>query len=154
MARRRKKAAPRRRRRSVGAMGKGGNVIATVAGIAGGAIAARFVGNFAGKLGGGLNPKIVSAGQIALGVFFPKLIKGKLGQDLGAGMVAMGGYSLAQNFGVISGIGADEMEVTLSGTDMLAPINGYGSDFGYSEGIGAAASDNLDVIAGMDDYDY
>lgn len=153
MARRRKRASVKRRRRSVGAMGRTGSVLATVAGIAGGAIAARFIGNWAGKMGGGVNPKLVSAGQVALGVFFPKIVKGKLGQDLGAGMVAVGGLSLAQNFNVISGIGGDEMEVTLSGTDQLAPINGYGEDFGFSDTMNGTPSDSLDIIAGME-YDY
>jgi hypothetical protein len=159
MARRRKRsAAPkRRRRRSVGAVASSKNVLMTVAGIAGGAIAARLIGNYAGKMGGGLNPKIVSAGQVALGIFFPKFVKGKLGQDLGAGMVAVGGLSLAQSFGIISGIGAyeEDMEVTVSGTDMLSPINGYGEDFGFSDTMnGTGGSSDLDVISGMDEYSY
>jgi len=155
MARRRKRsAAPKRRRRSVGAVASSKNVLMTVAGIAGGAIAARLIGNYAGKMVS--NPKIISAGQVALGVFFPKLVKGKLGQDLGAGMVAVGGLSLAQSFNVISGIGSyEDMEVTVSGTDMLSPISGYGEDFGYSDTMnGTGGSSDLDVISGMDDYSY
>jgi len=155
MARRRKRAsAPKRRKsRRMGAVAGSKNVLMTVAGIAGGAILARIAGNYAGKMSWGSNPKIVSAGQIALGVFFPKFVKGPIGQNLGAGMVALGGLGLAQSFNLISGIGQmDDMEITLSGTDELAPINGYGEDFGYSEGIGQS-SDSLDVISGME-YDY
>lgn len=157
MARRRKRsAAPKRRRRSMSGVAGSKNVLMTVAGIAGGAIAARLIGNYAGKMGS-VNPKIISAGQIALGVFFPKFVKGKLGQDLGAGMVAVGGLSLAQNFSVISGIGAygEDLEVTVSGTDMLSPINGYGEDFGFSDTMnGTGGSSDLDVISGMDEYSY
>jgi len=157
MARRRKKmAAPkRRRRRSVGAIGgNAGNIAATVAGIAGGAIAARIIANYAGKMASGTNPKIIAAGQVALGFLFPKLIKGAMGQNIGHGMIAIGGMSLAQSFGIISGIGQmeDEMEVTLSGTDLLSPISGYGEDFGFSDSM--SGTDELQVIAGLDDYDY
>lgn len=159
MARRRKRsAAPKRRRRSMSGVAGSKNVLMTVAGIAGGAIAARLIGNYAGKMGGGLNPKIVAAGQVALGVFFPKLVKGKLGQDLGAGMVGVGGLSLAQSFGIISGIGQmddEEMEITVSGTDMLSPINGYGDNYGFSDSMnGTGGSSDLDTIAGMDEYSY
>jgi len=156
MARRRKRsAAPKRRRRSMSGVAGSKNVLMTVAGIAGGAIAARLIGNYAGKMGGGLNPKIVAAGQVALGVFFPKLVKGKLGQDLGAGMVGVGGLSLAQSFGIISGIGQmeDDMEITVSGTDMLSPIAGYGN-YGYDSIEGTGGSSDLDTIAGMDEYSY
>lgn len=157
MARRRKKASrPARRRRRVGAVAGSKNVLMTVAGIAGGAILARIAGNYAGKMSWGSNQKLVSAGQIALGVFFPKFVKGPIGQNLGAGMVAVGGLSLAQSFNIIAGIGeTDEMEVTLSGTDMLAPISGYGEDYGYSDTMnGTGGSADLDVISGMDDYTY
>jgi len=157
MARRRKRsAAPKRRRRSMSGVAGSKNVLMTVAGIAGGALAARLIGNYAGKMGN-LSPKIISAGQVALGIFFPKFVKGKLGQDLGAGMVAVGGLSLAQNFNVISGIGnyGEDMEVTVSGTDMLSPINGYGEDFGFSDTMnGTGGSSELDVISGMDEYTY
>jgi hypothetical protein len=158
MARRRKKSSPvKRRRRSVGAMGKTGNVVATVAGIAGGAIAAKLLANYAGKMSSTLSPKVIAAAQVALGVFMPKIVKSKIGADLGYGMIAIGGVSLAQSFGVVSGIGAmeDEMEVTLSGTDLLSPINGYGEDYGYSDTMnGTGGSSDLDVISGMDDYSY
>lgn len=152
MARRKKRSAAPKRRRRMSGMGKSGSALTAIAGIAAGAIAARLIGNYANKMGS-LNPKIVSAGQIALGAFFPKLVKGSFGQNLGAGMVAVGGLSLAQNFNVISGIGAydDSMEVTLSGTDMLTPISGYGEDFGFSDTM--AGSDSIDVISGME-YDY
>lgn len=158
MARRRKKSSPvKRRRRSVGAVGKAGNVVATVAGIAAGAVAARLIANYAGKMSTSIDPKIIAAGQVALGVFMPKLVKSKIGVDLGHGMIAMGGFSLAQSLGVVSGIGAadDEMEVTLSGTELLSPINGYGEDFGYSDQMnGTNGSSDLDIISGMDDYSY
>ena len=159
MARRRKRAsAPKRRKsRRMGAVAGSKNVLMTVAGIAGGAILARIAGNYAGKMSWGSNPKIVSAGQIALGVFFPKFVKGPIGQNLGAGMVALGGLGLAQSFNLISGIGQmdDDMEITLSGTDELSPINGYGDDFGFSDSMnGTGGSSDLDIIAGMDDYTY
>jgi hypothetical protein len=132
-------------------MGKTSSTLTAIAGIAAGAIAARVIGNYASKMGT-VNPKIVSAGQIALGTFFPKFVKGSFGQNLGAGMIAVGGLSLAQNFNVISGIGAsDDMQITLSGTDLLSPISGYGEDFGFSDTM--SGSSDIDVISGME-YDY
>lgn len=151
MARRRKRAAAPKRRRRMSGVGKS-SALTAIAGIAAGAIAARLIGNYAGKMN--VNAKIVSAGQVALGAFFPKLVKGAMGQNLGAGMVAVGGLSLAQSFGIISGIGQiydDTMEVTLSGTDMLSPISGYGEDFGFSDTMNG--SSDIDVISGME-YDY
>jgi len=150
MARRRKsvrKPATRRRRRISGMTGS--NVLMTVAGIAGGAVIARIAANMAQKTLS-LDSKIVSAGQIALGIFLPKFIKSQLGKDLGSGMIAVGGMTLAQSLGVVSGMD-DDLEITLAGTDQLDAVNGYGSDFGMG------GTSDLSVVNGideMDNFDY
>ena len=95
MARRKRKAAPRRRRsgRKMGAIGKG--FIMDAAGLVVGAAAARVLTS-SPKILPNLDAKIKSAGVIAIGAFFPKLIKGALGKSIGDGMVAAGGLGLLQ----------------------------------------------------------
>lgn len=158
MARRRRVAAKRRpatrRRRRVSGISTS-NLLMTVAGIAGGAIVARLAANMAAKTIA-LNPKIVSAGQIALGVFLPKFIKSQLGKDLGAGMIAVGGLSLAQNLGVIAGM-EDELTIAVNGfdgSDRLQTIaGGYGSDYGFSVN-GTSELSAVNGIDDMDNFDY
>ena len=156
MARRRRVAKKRpttRRRRRVSGISSS-NLLMTVAGIAGGAIVARVAANMAAK-SIALNPKIVSAGQIALGVFLPKFIKSKLGQDLGAGMIAVGGLSLAQNLGVIAGV-EDELTIAVNGfngSDSLQAVAGYGHDYGFQVN-GTSELSAVNGIDDMDGYDY
>jgi hypothetical protein len=156
MARRRRVAKKRpttRRRRRVSGISSS-NLLMTVAGIAGGAIVARVAANMAAK-SIALNPKIVSAGQIALGVFLPKFIKSQLGKDLGAGMIAVGGLSLAQNLGVIAGV-EDELTIAVNGfngSDSLTAVSGYGNDYGFSVN-GTSELSAVNGIDDMDGYDY
>ncbi len=160
MARKRKtKKYSRRRRGSVGATGAGmSQALAMVAG----AVIGRVVSTkFADKV----NPKILAGGQIALGLFLPKLVKNKFATGIGQGMIVNGGVSVLQSFGVISaisGIGADvqvdylgEDEEGMSGSAYIQEIaGGMDSDeLGYyDEGIMSGSSD-ISVLAG-DDYDY
>ena len=155
MARRRKavkRPATRRRRRMSGVSSS--NLLMNIAGVAGGAIIARVVSNMATK-SIALDPKIISAGQIALGAFLPKFIKSQLGSNLGAGMIAVGGLSLAQNLGVISGV-EDTLTMSVNGFNGsadLSAVSGYGSDYGFS----VNGSSDLSVVSGVDysdTYDY
>jgi len=154
MARRKKsKKVQYRRRRRMSGTSTGKNVLMTVAGIAGGAVVARVLAN---TIGSKIDSKYIAAGQVVAGVLLPKYMKSDLGKNLGAGMIAVGGLSLAQSTGVISGIGAAASDFTSAmfstNSDRLSTIAGdmYGESFGS---IGAGSSD-LDVIAGIEEYAY
>ncbi len=139
MARRKKKAAPRRRRssgRKMGALGKG--FIMDAAGLVAGAVGARILTS-SPKILPNLDPKLKSAGVIALGVFFPKLIKGGLGKSIGDGMIAAGGLGLLQATNVLGAIDSSmDIPVSVMAGDDLSVIAGY-------------TPDNLSVIAGMEE---
>jgi hypothetical protein len=143
MARRKKKAAPRRRRssgRKMGALGKG--FIMDAAGLVAGAVGARILTS-SPKILPNLDPKLKSAGVIALGVFFPKLLKGGLGKSIGDGMIAAGGLGLLQATNILGQIDSSmDIPVSVMAGDDLSVIAGY-------------TPDNLSVIAGMDEeYNY
>lgn len=143
MARRKKRSAPSRRRKSsrrMGAIGK--SFIMDAAGLVAGAAAARVLTS-SGKILPNIDAKLKSAGVIALGAFFPKLLKGSFGKAIGDGMVAAGGLGLLQSTGVLGAIdNAMEIPVSVMAGDDLSVIAGYGQD-------------NLSVIAGMDEeYSY
>ena len=139
MARRKKRSAPARRRRSgkkMGAIGKG--FFMDAAGLVVGAAAARVLTS-SGKILPNLDPKIKSAGVIAIGAFFPKLLKGSFGKSIGDGMVAAGGLGLLQSTGVLGQIdNAMEIPVSVMAGDDLSVMAGY-------------SPDNLSVIAGMEE---
>jgi len=143
MARRKKRSAPARRRRSgkkMGAIGKG--FFMDAAGLVVGAAAARILTS-SGKILPNLDPKIKSAGVIAIGAFFPKLLKGSFGKSIGDGMVAAGGLGLLQATNVLGAMDeAMQIPVSVMAGDDLSVISGY-------------SQDNLSVIAGMDEeYAY
>ena len=143
MARRKKRSAPARRRRSgkkMGAIGKG--FFMDAAGLVVGAAAARVLTS-SGKILPNLDPKIKSAGVIAIGAFFPKLLKGSFGKSIGDGMVAAGGLGLLQATNVLGAMDeAMQIPVSVMAGDNLSVISGY-------------SQDNLSVIAGMDEeYAY
>ena len=137
MARRKRRSAPRRKRSSrMGAIGKG--FIMDAAGLVVGAAAARVLTS-SPKILPNLDPKIKSAAVIAVGAFFPKLIKGAFGKSVGDGMVAAGGLGLLQATNVLGAIDeAMEIPVSVMAGDDLSVIAGY-------------SQDNLSVIAGMDE---
>ena len=137
MARRKRRSAPRRKRSSrMGAIGKG--FIMDAAGLVVGAAAARVLTS-SPKILPNLDPKIKSAAVIAVGAFFPKLIKGAFGKSVGDGMVAAGGLGLLQATNVLGAIDqAMEIPVSVMAGDDLSVIAGYNQD-------------NLSVIAGMDE---
>jgi len=142
MARRKRRSAPSRRRRSkrMGAFGK--SFIMDAAGLVIGAAAARVLTS-SPRILPNLDPKIKSAGVLAIGSFFPKLMKGALGKSIGDGMIAAGGLGLLQATNVLGAIDqAMEIPVSVMAGDDLSVIAGY-------------SPDNLSVIAGMDEeYNY
>ena len=142
MARKKKKAAPRRRRsgRKMGAMNK--NFLMDAVGLVGGAFAARILTS-SPKVLPKIEPKLKSAGVIALGVFLPKFVKSSLGKSIGNGMIAAGGLGLLQASGLVGQIEESlDMPVSVMAGDDLSVIAGY-------------SPDNLSVIAGMEEeYNY
>jgi hypothetical protein len=142
MAKRRKKAAPSRRRsgRKMGAMGK--SFLLDAAGLVAGAVAVRVLTS-SPKVLPNLDPKIKSAGLIAVGLYFPKLVKGSIGKSIGDGMIASAGLGLLQAANVLGAIdSAMDIPVSVMAGDDLSVIAGY-------------SPDNLSVIAGMEEeYNY
>ena len=141
MARRKKRSSsPRRRRSRMGAIGK--SFFMDAAGLIVGAAAARVLTS-SPKILPNLDPKIKSVGVLAIGAYFPKLLKGSFGQSIGSGMVAAGGLGLLQATNVLGQIdNMMEIPVSVMAGDDLSVIAGY-------------SPDNLSVIAGMDEeYNY
>ena len=144
----------RRKSHGMGAMGGG---LMNIVGLVAGAAAGRIV---ATKLLPNIDSKIKNAGVIALGAFvFPKLIKGGLGSSIGAGMVAAGGLGVMQDFNVIGAI-EDTLSIplTVSGVpEDISLIAGYDSVMAGGDDVmagtyeGSGDSDELSVLAGMDD---
>jgi hypothetical protein len=130
-----------KKRRSIGATGKASSMIMEAAGLIGGAVAARFI-TTTDKIPmySTLQPNVKNASVLALGYFFPKLVKGSMGKSIGLGMITAGGLGLVQSTGIIAGL-EDSMTVSVMAGDDLSVIAGY-------------SEDNMSVIAGMDEEDY
>lgn len=140
MAKRRKKSSRRRSRRVSGVQSTFTDILAVAAGAAAGRIVSQ-------KLFPNLDPRIKSAGVIALGAFaMPKLIKGGFGQSLGMGMTAAGSLGLLQETGVIGAI-----------DDALDGVGEF-NDVGAIEDIGAiedemGAIEDFEAMGAMDEFD-
>lgn len=123
--------------------GTGGGQIMDAAGMIGGAVVARLL-TTTDKIPflTTVDSKVKNAGVLALGYFFPKLVKSPIGKSIGAGMITAGGLGLVQSFGVIGAID-DFMSIPVSvmAGDNLSVIAGY-------------SDDNLSVIAGMEEEEY
>jgi len=130
-----------KKRRRMGATGKASNMILEAAGLIGGAVAARFV-TTTDKIPmfSTLQPNVKNAGVLALGYFFPQLVKGQIGKSIGLGMITAGGLGLVQSTGIIAGL-EDTMDITVMAGDDLSVIAGY-------------SEDNMSVIAGMDEEEF
>jgi hypothetical protein len=120
--------------------GTGGGQIMDAAGMIGGAVVARLL-TTTDKIPflTTVDSKVKNAGVLALGYFFPKLVKSPIGKSIGAGMITAGGLGLVQSFGVIGAMD-DFMSIPVSvmAGDDLSVIAGY-------------SDDNLSVIAGMEE---
>jgi hypothetical protein len=120
----------------MGAMGK--SFVMDAAGLVIGAAVARVLTS-SPKILPNLDPKIKSVGVLAIGTFFPKLLKGALGKSIGDGMIAAGGLGLLQATNVLGQIdNMMEIPVSVMAGDDLSVMAGY-------------SPDNLSVIAGMEE---
>ena len=116
-----KKSHTTKKRRRMGATGSG--MLMEAAGLIGGAVAARFV-TTTDKIPmfSTLQPNVKNASVLALGYFFPKLVKGSLGKSIGLGMITAGGLGLVQSTGIIAGL-EDTMSVSVMAGDDLSLIH-------------------------------
>jgi hypothetical protein len=95
---------------------------------------------------------IKNGAVIAAGLFTPRLLKGKMGANLGAGMIAYGGVSLVKGLIDPTGKFIAGMDDTLS-----IPVTVGQTDDNLSVIAGAPAvmaGDALSVLAGYDEQDY
>lgn len=125
----------------MGATGKASSMLMEAVGLVGGAVAARLL-TTTNKIPmySALDTKIKNASVLALGYFFPKLVKGNVGKSIGLGMITSGGLGLVQSTGIISGL-EDSMSISVMAGDDLSVIAGY-------------SEDNMSVIAGMEEEGY
>jgi len=137
MAKRRKKASRRRTSRRMGAIGK--SFVMDALGLVAGASVGRILTS-SSKILPNLDPKLKSAGVIAIGTFFPKFVKGALGKSIGDGMIASGGLGLLQSTNILGQI--DRV------MDMPVMVDAGSSDISVIAGY---TPDNLSVIAGMEE---
>ena len=127
-----------RRKHRMGAIG--GSGIGSIAGIIAGAVAGRWV---AKSVLTSVDERIKNAGVIALGAFFPKLVKGDMGKAIGNGMIAAGGAGLVGNF--VPALGAtDTIEFPVT-------VGEISDNLSVVAGDDVMAGDDLQVLAGMDD---
>jgi hypothetical protein len=124
MAKRRKSTRRRRSSRRMGAVDKA--AIGSTLGIVAGAVIGKKVAQML-PIG---DERIKNAAVLAVGLFFPRLVKGDMGKAIGNGMIAAGGAGL---------IG--KLVPQLGATDDVM-------DFPMSVG---EIPDNISVIAGNDD---
>lgn len=148
MAKRKKSRKSRSRKsRRVGAVGMG-SAITQALGIVGGAIAGNLVQNKLLANVTAIPDAAKSAGVVALGIFFPKIVKGDFGKALGNGMIAAGGIQLAKSVlpaGMIGATDTIEFPVMVGEVpDNLSVIAG---------GDDVMAGDDLSVLAGFEDDD-
>ena len=139
MARRKTTTKKTHRRRRVSGTAAGSAASNTLL-LIGGAVIGRVLQN---KLTA-VNPKIVAAGEIVVGIMAPKFVKNKMIVTLAQGVAIAGGLSLAQQTGVIAAVAG------IAGDD--APQLEYvaGDDFAMAGDDFAMAGDNLSVLAGDD----
>lgn len=153
MARRKHKKSHRRTHRRMSGIGAIKNIDFTnIAGVIGGALIAGYANKLLGATATN-NPKAVAGGKVALGVALPMFMKNRLGQGLGAGMIAVGSVDLLRSFGVISGdfdipvINGAEFGEDVLGADFDIPVVN-GDEFGEDMDIMGE-----DVLGADDDMD-
>ena len=144
MAKRRKAARRSPRRRRIGAVKGGmlGDALTVIAGAALGGVAKKFIPG---------NELVKNGAVTAIGLFFPSIVKGGMGQKLGAGMVAYGGVSLVKQFVDPSGAFIAGMADTLSIPMKVGQIDDNLSVIAGSNSVMAGTGDSLSVLAGYDD---
>lgn len=144
MARRKHRKSHKRRHR-MGAT-KGANIMSAL-GVVAGVTAGRLVTTKV-QIG---TPIVRGAGVLILGMFFPKLMKGAMGESIGSGMIAAGGLSLLQGAGVLGAIdGAIDYAYPMVGAfEDVGAIAYDDSNIGEMDEISAEVDESLGA---MDEY--
>ena len=145
MARRKKSRKMPKRRGRVGAA-RGGmfnDALGIIAGAALAGVVKKFVPG----------TEIVKNGVVvAAGLFTPKFLKGRMGANLGAGMIAYGGVSLVKGLVDPSGKFIAGMDDTLSIPVKVGQMDDTLSVIAGSNSV--MAGDPLSVLAGYDEESY
>ena len=154
MARRKKHKSRRRTHRRMSGISGIKNIdFQNIAGVVGGALIAGYANKLLGNVAT-TNPKAVAGGKVVLGVALPMFMKNRLGQGLGAGMVAVGSVDLLRSFGVITRdfdipvVNGDEFGEDILGADFDIPVVN-GDEFG--EDVLGANEFGEDVLGEDDD---
>lgn len=142
-------------------MGAIGSTFGTLLTMGAGAIIGRIAQS---KLQDKVNPKLVAGGQVALGIFLPKLVKGKVGAGIGSGMAVNGIVTLANQFGVVSAISGMETSVDYVGNEYLMDEMGYANssiagddsqdEMGFADSSIAGDLDEGIMSGDYEDYGY
>lgn len=138
-----KKTAPRRRRR-IGAVA--GGTVQTFAGVAVGALVARFVAQKLATMANPLNPNIVAGIQLAGGVVL-SMQKQPVVKAAGLGMFGAGAVGLGQSLKLIAGVGAGSSYQQYPSVPEVASINGKYQGLNYLGN--PQGSPELNVISGI-----
>lgn len=142
MAKRRKPTVRRRRRVSgIGSASK----MSTMIYVIGGALAAQAITKF---LPAGMDSKIKAAIPIVAGFLAPRFVRGAGGAGLSAGLVAVGGLNLIQDFGVLSGIGQTPMIAMYNGARRL---NGVETERATPQVAGISGLHNIRTLAALEE---
>lgn len=116
----------RRRRRRISGTGDIMGMVEKAGGLVLGAVAARELNTIVSGMftpPNSLSPAMSGLGQMVIGLFLPKFIKGSFVQAVGDGMVANGGMVLAVSAKVINGP-SDRIAYRVNGTTNLRVVNG------------------------------
>jgi hypothetical protein len=117
-----------------------GGIVMDIAGLTVGALIAKNVG----KILPNLNPKVASAGKIALGVALPMFVKSPLVKSIGNGMLAVGGVELIGSF--VPALAGDDDVVLLSGLDEIGSM-----DINEVNGLDEIGAMDISEINGFDE---
>lgn len=137
-----KKSSHRRKRRRISGVNDASGMVMKAGGLVVGAIAARELNTVVVKMFPSLTPLMSGIGQMAVGYFLPKLVKGNafIGY-LGDGMIANGGMVTVVSTGIISGAN-DRIAYRINGVANL-PVIGKTGKLPMVNGVA-----NLPVIGG------
>lgn len=99
------------------------------------------------KVSPDLAPKVSAVATIVAGTLLPKFIKGKVGEGVGQGVVAVGTFKLVDSLGIMNGIGLGGDETFLIAAPKRDDMSVIAGDDEYA----MAGLDDVSVIAGFDE---
>lgn len=152
MARRKRHTKKHTRRRRHSGMGAVGTGMTHILGLVAGAVAGKMLRS---KTLPNVDDKFKSLGEIAIGIALPRFVKNDFVKAMGAGMIVDGGTSALSSFGIMSGIGADDVSMEyLSGSDEIQTIAGDDETMSGSADIQTIAGIGEEEIGAFEDDMY